>query len=281
LGLKAILLFGLPKKKEHVGSQAYAPVGIVQQAVVVVKAKVKGIAVITDVCLCEYTSHGHCGIVESQKSKVKSQKLRRTKHENVEINNDATLPLLAQTALSHVQAGADMVAPSSMMKRQVGEIRKILNQNGYQETPIMGYSAKFASAFYGPFREAADSAPRFGNRRGYQLDPADAKGALREVADDIKEGADIVMVKPGLPYLDILCQVKQKFNMPTAAYCVSGEYAMLEAAIQKGWLSEDAIRETLLSLHRAGADLIITYWAMKMTKNKKVLHKYLCSLSAS
>lgn len=262
LGLRAILLFGIPKKKDLVGSQAYDPDGIVQRAVAAVKEKVKGITVITDVCLCEYTTHGHCGIVERKKEKGKRKNLEST----VQIDNNATLPLLARTALSHVQAGADMVAPSSMMKRQVAVIRKILDQNEYKETPIMGYSAKFASAFYGPFREAADSAPRFGNRRGYQLDPANAKEALREVADDIKEGTDIVMVKPGLPYLDILWQVKQKFNRPTAAYCVSGEHAMIEAAIQKGWLSKDAIQETLISLRRAGADLIITYWAMKVVE---------------
>lgn len=253
LGLKAILLFGIPKKKDLLGSQAYDPDGIVQRAVVAVKAKVKGILVITDVCLCEYTSHGHCGIVKG------------TVHERG--LSPKTLPLLAQTALSHVQAGADMVAPSSMMKRQVAAIRKILDQNEYKEIPIMGYSAKFASAFYGPFRKAADSTPKFGSRRGYQLDPANAEEALHEVADDIREGADIVMVKPGLPYLDILWRVKEKFNMPTAAYCVSGEYAMCEAAIKKGWLSEEVIHESLLSLHRAGADLIITYWAMKAAQN--------------
>ncbi len=283
LGLKAILLFGIPKKKDLVGSQAYDPDGIIQQAVAVVKAKVKGIAVITDVCLCEYTLHGHCGIVkgtvperglspkmpagDGSASGGESGKWKVDKTKSlIKIDNNATLPLLAETALSHVQAGADMVAPSSMMKRQVAAIRKILDQNGYKETPIMGYSAKFASAFYGPFREAADSAPKFGNRRGYQLDPANAKEALREVADDIKEGADIVMVKPGLPYLDILWRVKQQFKMPTAAYCVSGEYAMFEAAIQKGWLSKETIQEVLISLRRAGADLIITYWAMKVVE---------------
>ena len=276
LGIKAVLLFGIPKRKDYLGSSAYDKNGIVQEAVATLKSQIRDVVIMTDVCLCEYTSHGHCGIVKGRGSSfvIRDSQTktghgsRVTGHESlVSLDNGATLELLVKTALSHVQAGADIVAPSSMMDGQVAAIRAALDVEGYTGTPILAYSVKFASAFYGPFREAAESAPQFGNRRGYQMDPANAEEALREVAADIEEGADIVMVKPALVYLDILWRVKEKFKMPTAAYCVSGEYAMLEAAIQKKWLSEDAIHETLLSIHRAGADLIITYWAMKVIQD--------------
>ena len=245
MGIPAVLLFGLPQEKDPRGSEAYAEDGIIQQAVRAVKETIPDLLVITDVCLCEYTSHGHCGIVEDGR-----------------VKNDPTLDLIARTALSHAEAGADMVAPSDMMDGHVGAIREALDEAGYQETPIMAYSAKYASAFYGPFREAADSAPQFGDRRGYQMDPANAMEAMREVALDVDEGADIVMVKPALPYLDIISRVKSDFGLPVAAYSVSGEYAMIRAAGQLGWLDEErAIMEVLIGIRRAGADLIITYFA--------------------
>ena len=245
MGIPAVLLFGLPQEKDPRGSEAYAEDGIIQQAVRAVKETIPDLLVITDVCLCEYTSHGHCGIVEDGR-----------------VKNDPTLDLIARTALSHAEAGADMVAPSDMMDWHVGAIREALDEAGYQETPIMAYSAKYASAFYGPFREAADSAPQFGDRRGYQMDPANAMEAMREVALDVDEGADIVMVKPALPYLDIISRVKSDFGLPVAAYSVSGEYAMIRAAGQLGWLDEErAIMEVLIGIRRAGADLIITYFA--------------------
>ncbi|MBI2526712.1 MAG: porphobilinogen synthase [Candidatus Rokubacteria bacterium] len=245
MGIPAVLLFGLPQEKDPRGSEAYAEDGIIQQAVRAVKETIPDLLVITDVCLCEYTSHGHCGIVEDGR-----------------VKNDPTLDLIARTALSHAEAGADMVAPSDMMDGRVGAIRETLDEAGYQETPIMAYSAKYASAFYGPFREAADSAPQFGDRRAYQMDPANAMEAMREVALDVDEGADIVMVKPALPYLDIISRVKSDFGLPVAAYSVSGEYAMIRAAGQLGWLDEErAIIEALTGIRRDGADLIITYCA--------------------
>lgn len=245
LGIPAVLLFGLPETKDELGSFAYDPDGIVQRAVAAIKKSVSDIIVITDVCLCEYTSHGHCGLVKDG-----------------EVDNDATLELLARTALSHAQAGADMVAPSDMMDGRVAEIRRALDEAGLARIPIMSYAAKFASAFYGPFREAAQSAPAFGDRRGYQMDPANAEEALREVALDIEEGADIIMVKPALPFLDIISRVKQEFDRPVAAYSVSGEYAMIKAAAEKGWLDEKgAVLEALLGIKRAGADMILTYFA--------------------
>jgi len=245
MGIPAVLLFGLPQEKDPRGSEAYAEDGIIQQAVRAVKETIPDLLVITDVCLCEYTSHGHCGIVEDGR-----------------VKNDATLDLIARTAVSHAEAGADMVAPSDMMDGRVGAIRESLDEAGYQETPIMAYSAKYASAFYGPFREAADSTPQFGDRRGYQMDPANAMEAMREVALDVDEGADIVMVKPALPYLDIISRVKGDFGLPVAAYSVSGEYAMIRAAGQLGWLDEErAIMEALTGIRRAGADIIITYFA--------------------
>src|SRR6266542_3239472 len=238
MGIPAVLLFGLPADKDPRGSEAYAEDGIIQQAVRAVKETIPDLLVLTDVCLCEYTSHGHCGVVEEGR-----------------VRNDPTLDLLARTAVSHVEAGADMVAPSDMMDGRVAAIREALDENGNQETPIMAYSAKYASAFYGPFREAADSTPQFGDRRSYQMDPANSVEAMREVALDVDEGADIVMVKPALPYLDIIAKVKSEFGLPVAAYSVSGEYAMLRAAGQLGWLDEEAaMMEALTGIRRAGAD---------------------------
>ena len=245
MGIPAVLLFGLPRDKDPRGSEAYAEDGIIQQAVRAVKDTIPDLLVITDVCLCEYTSHGHCGVVEDGR-----------------VKNDPTLELIARTAVSHAEAGADLVAPSDMMDGRVSAIREGLDEAGYPETPIMAYSAKYASAFYGPFREAADSTPQFGDRRSYQMDPANAMEAMREVALDVDEGADIVMVKPALPYLDVIARVKGEFGLPVAAYSVSGEYAMLKAAGQLGWLDEDrAVLEALTGIRRAGADIIISYFA--------------------
>ncbi len=245
LGIPAVILFGIPEHKDEAGSEAYSDDGIVQRAIHAIKNKTPELIVITDVCLCEYTSHGHCGVIKSGK-----------------IENDATLELLAREALSHAKAGADMVAPSDMMDGRVGAIRKVLDSEGFDEIPIMAYAAKYASSFYGPFREAAESTPQFGDRRSYQMDPPNSREALREVALDIEEGADIVMVKPALPYLDIIYQVKQQFNLPVAAYNVSGEFSMIKAAAQLGWMDgERAMMESLTSIKRAGADLILTYFA--------------------
>ena len=245
MGIPAVLLFGLPREKDPRGTEAYAEDGIIQQAVRAVKDTIPDLLVITDVCLCEYTSHGHCGVVEDGR-----------------IKNDPTLELIARTAVSHAEAGADLIAPSDMMDGRVAAIREGLDESGFPETPIMAYSAKYASAFYGPFREAADSTPQFGDRRSYQMDPANAMEAMREVALDVDEGADIVMVKPALPYLDVIARVKGEFGLLVAAYSVSGEYAMLKAAGQLGWLDEDrAVLEALTGIRRAGADIIITYFA--------------------
>ena len=245
MGIPAVLLFGLPRDKDPRGTEAYAEDGIIQQAVRAVKDTIPDLLVITDVCLCEYTSHGHCGVVEDGR-----------------IKNDPTLELIARTAVSHAEAGADLIAPSDMMDGRVAAVREALDESGFPETPIMAYSAKYASAFYGPFREAADSTPQFGDRRSYQMDPANAMEAMREVALDVDEGADIVMVKPALPYLDVIARVKGEFGLPVAAYSVSGEYAMLKAAGQLGWLDEDrAVLEALTGIRRAGADIIITYFA--------------------
>jgi porphobilinogen synthase len=245
MGIPAILLFGVPAEKDARASEAYADDGIIQQAVRAVKDRVPDLLVITDVCLCEYTSHGHCGIVEDGT-----------------VRNDPTLELLARTAVSHAEAGADVVAPSDMMDGRVGAIREALDEASYIDTPIMAYSAKYASVFYGPFREAAGSAPQFGDRRGYQMDPANGVEAMREIALDVDEGADIVMVKPALPYLDIISRAKADFGVPLAAYSVSGEYAMIKAAGQLGWLDETrAMMEALTSIRRAGADIVITYFA--------------------
>jgi porphobilinogen synthase len=244
-GVRAVLLFGLPERKDLVGSAAADADAPVQSAIRALKRDVRDLIVITDVCLCEYTSHGHCGIVEGG-----------------EIVNDETVARLAQAALSHAVAGADVVAPSDMMDGRVGEIRRTLDDRGFDQTVIMSYAAKYCSGFYGPFREAADSAPAFGDRRSHQLDPANVEEALRQVGLDIEAGADIVMVKPALPYLDVLTRVKERFGLPTCAYQVSGEYAMLKAAAQRGWLDEPRVMlETLTGIRRAGADMIITYYA--------------------
>jgi porphobilinogen synthase len=245
LGIPGIILFGIPEKKDEVGSEGYAEDGIIQKAVRTIKEKVDGVMVVTDVCLCEYTSHGHCGIVRDGK-----------------VVNDESLELVARQALSHAKAGADIVAPSDMMDGRVGAIRKILDENRLEDIPIMAYAAKFASSFYGPFREAAESKPQFGDRKSYQMDPANGDEAMREVELDIEEGADIVMVKPALPYLDLIYRVKQTFNRPVAAYNVSGEFSMVKAAAQLGWIDGDlAMMESLTSIKRAGADLILTYFA--------------------
>lgn len=245
LGIGGVILFGLPSAKDPVGSEGYDDDGVVQKAVRAIRAACRELLVATDVCLCEYTSHGHCGVVE-----------------NGEVQNDPTLALLARMAVSHAKAGAHIVAPSDMMDGRVGAIREGLDEAGYATLPILSYAAKYASAFYGPFREAADSAPQFGDRRGYQMDPANVREALREVALDVEEGADIVMVKPALPYLDVIRAVAETSDRPVAAYNVSGEYAMVKAAAARGWVDEDRMmREILTSIRRAGADVILTYHA--------------------
>ncbi|MFQ5862488.1 MAG: porphobilinogen synthase [Candidatus Brocadiales bacterium] len=250
-GIPGVILFGIPEGKNPKATGAYAEDSIVQGAIAAIKKKTKDILVITDVCLCEYTDHGHCGHIVKDK---------RTGQ--FDVDNDATLELLKKTALSHAKAGADIVAPSDMMDGRVGAIRRALDEAGFQNTPIMSYAAKYASAFYGPFREAAESPPKFGDRRTYQMDPPNAREALREVALDIEEGADIVMVKPALPYLDIIRTIKDEFRYPVAAYSVSGEFSMVKAAAQLRWLDEKKIAlEVLTSIKRAGADIIITYWA--------------------
>jgi porphobilinogen synthase len=250
LGIPAVIFFGIPEEKDEVGSGAYDSDGIVQRALRAVKKEVPDLMLITDVCLCEYTSHGHCGIVRGD-----------------EIVNDESIELLAKEALTHAEAGADMVAPSDMFDGRVAAIRTILDENGFKNLPIMSYAAKYASGFYGPFREAAESTPKFGDRRSHQMDPANADEALREVAQDIGEGADIVMVKPALSYLDIIRRVKDQFHMPTAAYNVSGEYSLVKAAARNGWVDEERVMmEILTSIKRAGADLILTYFAKDAAK---------------
>jgi porphobilinogen synthase len=247
LGIPAIMLFGIPDKKDALGTNAYSKDGIVQKAVNALKSKLSHMAVITDVCLCQYTDHGHCGVVQGNT-----------------IDNDASLDLLARTAFSHAKAGADMVAPSDMMDGRVAEIRETLDENDFSNVPIMSYSAKYCSAYYGPFRQAAHSAPKFGDRRTYQMDPANAVEAIREASMDIEEGADIIMVKPALSYLDIICRIRQEIDLPVAAYNVSGEYAMIKAAEKMGWIDgEKVMMETLTSIKRAGADMILTYFAME------------------
>lgn len=254
LGIPAVILFGLPEKKDPLGTGAYQKDGIVQKAIREVKNKVPELAVITDVCLCQYTDHGHCGIVEGQ-----------------QVDNDASLDLIARTALSHAKAGADMVAPSDMMDGRVAEIRGVLDENEFSHIPIMSYAAKYCSSYYGPFRQAAESAPQFGDRRTYQMDPANALEAIREVSMDIEEGADIIMVKPALAYLDIIYRVRQEFDLPVAAYNVSGEYSMIRAAEKMGWIDGSRVMmETLTGIKRAGADMILTYFAEDAAK---LIHK--------
>ena len=245
LGIPAVLLFGIPETKDAVGSSAFLENGVVQEAIREIKKNAPGLAVITDVCMCEYTDHGHCGLIRDG-----------------EVDNDATLELLCKEALSHVKAGADMVAPSDMMDGRVRAIREALDVNAFANVPIMSYAVKYASGYYGPFREAADSAPRFGDRRSYQMDPANRLEAIREAAMDVEEGADILMVKPGLPYLDIVREVRNEFNLPLAVYNVSGEYSMVKAAARNGWIDEErVVMETMIAFKRAGADLILTYHA--------------------
>jgi porphobilinogen synthase len=252
-GVPATILFGIPARKDPQGSEAWNDQGEVQRAIREIKEHVPGLAVITDVCMCEYTDHGHCGVVLGN-----------------DVDNDATLELLSREALSHARAGADMIAPSDMMDGRVGAIRRTLDENGFMHVPIMAYSAKFASAFYGPFREAAESAPQFGDRRSYQMDPPNGDEAMREIALDLAEGADIVMVKPALPYLDLIYRAKHEFRVPIAAYNVSGEYSMLRAAGLNGWLDEErAVMEVLISIKRAGADLILSYFATEAAKRLK------------
>ncbi|MBT3310453.1 MAG: porphobilinogen synthase [Desulfobacterales bacterium] len=246
LGIPAVILFGIPDKKDPLGTGAYAKNGIVQKAVKAVKDRVSDILVITDVCLCGYTDHGHCGMIDKQL-----------------VDNDASLDLLARTALSHAKAGADMVAPSDMMDGRVAEIRQILDENNFSNTPIMSYAAKYCSSYYGPFREAAGSSPQFSDRSTYQMDPANSIEAIREASMDIEEGADIIMVKPALSYLDIICRIREEIDLPVAAYNVSGEFSMIKAAAEKGWIDEKKVMmETLLSIKRAGADMILTYFAL-------------------
>lgn len=250
VGVNSVILFGLPEKKDGVGSGAHAKNGIIQTAIRELKRKVPELLVITDVCLCEYTDHGHCGCLIDNS-----------------VDNDATLQILAKTALSHAEAGADMVAPSDMMDGRVAEIRAVLDENSFDSIPIMSYAVKYASAFYGPFRDAADCAPQFGDRKSYQMDPANSREAIREATLDVDEGADILMVKPAVAYLDIISRLRDEFDLPIAAYHVSGEYAMIKAAAAKGWIDEAKVmEETLLSIRRAGADIIITYYAKEMAK---------------
>jgi porphobilinogen synthase len=250
LGVRSVLLFGIPEHKDEAGSSAYDENGIIQKTVRAIKKDYPEMLVVTDVCLCEYTSHGHCGVIE-----------------NEYVQNDATLELLAKEALSHAQSGADIIAPSDMMDGRIGKIRRTLDENNFSEIPIMAYSAKYASAFYGPFREAAESAPQYGDRKSYQMDVGNSDEAMREIAQDISEGADIVMVKPALSYLDIIRRTKDEFNMPIAAYNVSGEYSMIKAAAANGWIDgERAMMEALISIKRAGADIIITYFAKEAAK---------------
>lgn len=255
LGVPGVILFGIPEEKDQKASGAYDEEGIVQQAIRAIKEEAKDILVITDVCLCEYTDHGHCGHVMQDRTG------------RWDVDNDTTLELLAKTALSHAVAGADIVAPSDMMDGRVGAIRGVLDEADFQDIPIMSYAAKYASAFYSPFREAAESPPKFGDRRTYQMDPPNAREALREAAMDIQEGADIVMVKPALPYLDIIKTIKETFDCPVAAYNVSGEYSMVKAAAEMGWMDEKQVAlEILTSIKRAGADIILTYWAKQAAK---------------
>jgi porphobilinogen synthase len=248
VGISSVILFGIPEEKDEEGTGAYAADGIVQRALRALRERYPDLVLITDVCLCEYTSHGHCGVIEDG-----------------EVANDATLELLSRTAVSHAEAGADVVAPSDMMDGRVAALRTALDEGGFADTPIVSYAAKYASAFYGPFREAAESAPSFGDRRGYQMDPANVREALRECELDVAEGADVLMVKPALPNLDVLRAVRERFDLPVAAYNVSGEYAMVKAAAARGWMDERQVAtESLTAIKRAGADFVVTYWAKEL-----------------
>ncbi|MBI2066946.1 MAG: porphobilinogen synthase [Deltaproteobacteria bacterium] len=272
LGIPAIILFGIPKKKDEQASEAYDLDGIVQRAVREIKSKIPGLVVITDVCLCEYMSHGHCGVVKSTQPpfvlRQSSGQVKGGKRGDFIIDNDSSLELLTKTALSHAEAGADIVAPSDMMDGRVKAIREGLDQSGFQNTILLSYAVKHASAFYGPFREAAESAPKFGDRKTYQMDPANAREAIREARLDAEEGADIIMVKPAGPSLDLIAAVRCSVNLPVAAYQVSGEYAMIKAAAEKGWLDEKAaMLESLTAIRRAGADLIVTYFARETARS--------------
>jgi porphobilinogen synthase len=251
LGIPAVILFGIPEHKDEEGTEAYSSDGIIQRAVRAIKKEVKELLIITDVCLCEYTSHGHCGLLDGEN-----------------ILNDETVSLLAREAVSHCEAGADMVAPSDMMDGRVASIRKALDYKGFTRIPIMSYAVKYASGYYGPFRDAAESAPAFGDRKSHQMDIANAEEAIREAESDVEEGADIIMVKPAGPYLDIVCRIKEKFGMPTAAYQVSGEYAMIKAAGKLGWIDEERVMiESLIAIKRAGADMILTYFAKEIARH--------------
>jgi len=267
LGVPAVILFGLPEKKDEVATGAWADDGIVQRAARAIKSEVRDLLILGDVCLCEYMSHGHCGIVKASPQSLGAAAAAPPSTAEYEIVNDASLELLARTAVSLVRAGVDIIAPSDMMDGRVGAIRKALDQAGYVNTPILSYAAKFASGFYGPFREAADSAPQFGDRRSYQMDPANVREAMREIELDIEEGADMIMVKPAMPYLDVIAAARERFDLPLAAYQVSGEYAMIEAAARNQWIDRERVMmESLLCIRRAGAGMILTYYAQEAAK---------------
>ena len=267
LGVPAVILFGLPEKKDETATGAWTDDGIVQRAARAIKSEVQDLLIIGDVCLCEYTSHGHCGIVQSGPQSLGAAAAALPSTTEFEIVNDATLELLARTAVSLARAGVDIIAPSDMMDGRIGAIRKALDQVGYLNMPILSYAAKFASGFYGPFREAADSAPQFGDRRSYQMDPANIREAMREIELDIEEGADMIMVKPAMPYLDVIAAARDRFDLPLAAYQVSGEYAMIEAAARNQWIDRERVMmESLLCIRRAGASIILTYYAQEAAR---------------
>ena len=267
LGVPAVILFGLPERKDETATGAWADDGIVQRAARAIKSEVPDLLIMGDVCLCEYTSHGHCGVVKSGPQSLGAAAVAPSATAEYEIVNDASLELLARTAVSLTRAGVDIIAPSDMMDGRVGAIRKGLDQAGYLNTPILSYAAKFASGYYGPFREAADSAPQFGDRRSYQMDPANVREAMREIELDIEEGADMIMVKPAMPYLDVIAAARERFDLPLAAYQVSGEYAMIEAAARNGWIDRERVMmESLLCIRRAGASMILTYYAREAAR---------------
>ena len=267
LGVPSVILFGLPETKDEVATGAWAEDGIVQQAARAIKREVRDVVVIGDVCLCEYMSHGHCGIVKAEAHSLGAAAAAPPANAEYEIVNDASLELLARTSVSLARAGVDIIAPSDMMDGRVGAIRGALDKAGYENTPILSYAAKFASGFYGPFREAADSTPQFGDRRSYQMDPANIREAMREIALDVEEGADMIMVKPAMPYLDVIAAARERFDVPLAAYQVSGEYAMIEAAARNQWIDRDRVMmESLVSIRRAGASIILTYFAKDAAK---------------